>query len=245
MKLHIADSYERASGLAAAEVCRLVQAQPEAVLCFAAGDTPRLAYSLIVQKAREEQIDFSRITFIGLDEWVGIPPENEGSCHYFLQENLIRPLGLMPAQVHLFDALSRDLSAETERLNQAVAHAGGLDLILVGIGMNGHIGFNEPGIPFDSYAHVVELEAFTQEVGQKYFRTQTVLNQGITLGLRHLTEAKQAILIANGLKKAEIVRQAIEGPVSPDVPASVMRLHPGGLFLIEREAASALHSSPA
>jgi 6-phosphogluconolactonase/glucosamine-6-phosphate isomerase/deaminase len=157
-----------------------------------------------------------------------------------LQENIIKPLNLQPEQVHLFNALTVDLPAEVEKTNILVLSLGGIDLMLVGIGMNGHIGFNEPGASFTSYAHITRLDEFTQQVGQKYFKSATELKQGITLGLKHLLEAKRAILIANGSKKASIIKQVLEGEISEQLPASIMRTHRNGLFLIDQEAASLL-----
>lgn len=242
MKLHIADNYQSLSEMAANEIIEMVKAKPGAILSLAGGDTPKLTYALTAQKAREEKIDFSRITFIALDEWVGIPPGNEGSCHFFLQQNIIEPLNLSPRQVHLFDALSPDLPNEVKKFNELITASGGIDLMLVGIGMNGHIGFNEPGASSDSYAHITPLDAFTQEVGQKYFKSATVLTQGITLGLKHLQEAKRVILLANGTKKAFIVQQMLEGEISEELPASIVRTHSNSLVLVDQEAASRLRA---
>src|SRR5688572_19733676 len=158
MQLKIFDSYTAMSHQLATNIIELVKQNNAAVLCLAAGDTPKLAYELIVEKAGSSRISFNHCTFIGLDEWVGIPPENEGSCHYFLKKNLFDPLNIRPAQVHLFDALSGNLEKECIQMNKVIASAGGIDCMVVGIGMNGHIGFNEPGVPFDLPVHVVNLD---------------------------------------------------------------------------------------
>lgn len=234
-KDHISLSMETAG-----RIIQLVKNKPGAVLCLAAGDTPRLAYSLLAEKAFATQIDFSACTFIGLDEWIGIPPSNQGSCHYFLQTNLFLPLGIHSSQINLFDALSRDLPAECRKMDDTVRKKGGIDLMLVGVGMNGHIGFNEPGVAVNLYAHVISLDETTQRVGQKYFTESTTLQKGITLGLQHLLDSRNTILIASGTKKAEIIRKALEGPVTTQVPASVMRKHESGLVMLDRDAASQL-----
>jgi len=117
----------------------------------------------------------------------------------------------------------------------------GLDLIVVGVGMNGHIGFNEPGVSFDLYCHVIDLDETTQSVGQKYFKTTTTLKKGITLGLKHLTESKKAILIANGTKKADVIKAIVEGPVDPKMPASIMKEHNKGWIVIDEGAAGKLN----
>lgn len=240
MQLNIYKDYEALSQHVADEIIRLVKSKPEAVICLASGDTPRLTFNLMTKKAADDKIDFTRCTFIGLDEWVGIPPENEGSCHYFLHHHVFGPLHISANHIHLFNALSKDLEQECRQMDRIIAAKGGIDLILVGVGMNGHIGFNEPGVSPDHYAHVVELEEATRTVGQKYFRHHTSLSYGISLGLNHLLEARKAIMIANGTKKADVIRRALEEDITPSLPASIMRKHANGLVMLDEGAASAL-----
>ena len=245
MQVQIFENYDTLSDQLADRIIALVKKNPASVLCLAAGDTPRLAYQLISKKANTQKIDFTKCTFIGLDEWVGIPPENEGSCHFFLQANLFEPLSIGAAQVHLFDALTPNLEEACRQMDAIITKAGGIDCMVVGIGMNGHIGFNEPGVDFSLRSHVIHLDENTRQVGQKYFAQKTRLEKGITLGLQHLLQSKEAILIANGKKKAEIIRLAIESPVQSSVPASIMQTHPNGWVMIDKEASSLLqkHSS--
>jgi glucosamine-6-phosphate isomerase len=233
MQLSVYQDYETLSRHAADEIIRQAHQKPDAVLCLAAGDTPRRTYEILVDRAKQEVIDFSRCTFVGLDEWVGVPPDNEGSCSWFLHRHLFTPLSISKSQIHLFDALSLDLEAECNKMNETVRTRGGIDLMLVGIGMNGHIGFNEPGASVDSYAHVIDLDSTTRTVGQKYFKQQTSLSRGITLGLRHLLEARRVILIASGDRKAKIMKQTLEGPVTPDVPATIIRNHPDSIVMLD------------
>ncbi len=238
MQLQIYKDYTALSAATASEIISLLKQKPTAVICLASGDTPRLTCQLLVQKGLEEKIDFSRFSFIGLDEWVGIPPENEGSCRYFFETLLIKPLKLSPSQVHLFDALSTDLENECKKMDALIAEKGGIDLMIVGIGMNGHIGFNEPGVSFSNYAHVIDLDDTTISVGQKYFKGPVHLKQGITLGLKHLMNSKQAILIANGTKKAGVIEQAIAGGVSNLFPATIIQQHANGFVIVDEEAAA-------
>lgn len=240
MQLNIYKDYAALSSQAADEIIGLLKSKPDAVLCLAAGDTPRLTYSLLAKKATQQNVEFSRCTFIGLDEWVGIPPQNEGSCHFFLQNQLFGPLHISPAQIHLFDALSEDLDKECETMDKIIAEKGGIDLMLVGVGMNGHIGFNEPRVSFENYSHVTELDETTQSVGQKYFTQSTALKKGITLGLKHLIEARRVLLIANGIKKAEVMRKAMNEEININMPASIIRGHEQGIVMIDEEAASLL-----
>ena len=132
------------------------------------------------------------------------------------------------------------MQKECTEMDNFIKEHGRIDLIIVGVGRNGHIGFNEPDASFEQYSHVIELHETTQTVGQKYFREETVLNHGITLGLQHLIEARKAVLIANGERKAEVIKEAIEGEISPKMPASIMRKHDNSEMIIDKEAASLL-----
>jgi glucosamine-6-phosphate isomerase len=238
MQLTIFSDYSAMSAAVAAEIIELIKNKPGAVLCLASGETPKLGCKLAAERAVHEQVDCSKITFIGLDEWVGISPENEGSCRFFFETLFIRPVGLAPSQTFLFNALSSDLQQECTNMDKLIADKGGIDLMIVGIGMNGHIGFNEPGVSFDKYSHVIDLDDTTKSVGQKYFKESMVLNRGITLGLKHLMESKKAIVIANGSKKADVVKRAVNEKVSNQFPATIIQQHPNGFVMVDQEAAA-------
>jgi glucosamine-6-phosphate isomerase len=240
MQLKIYKDHQSMSDAAADEIVRLIKNKPDAVLCLASGDTPRLTCKLFAEKTQQEKLDLTHITFIGLDEWVSISPDNEGSCRYFFQHELFDKLDLSPGQVHLFDALSSNLGKECSQMDEVIFDKGGIDLMIVGIGMNGHIGFNEPGVPFDTYSHVADLDNTTTSVGQKYFKTAMTLQQGITLGLKHLQEAKKVLLIANGAKKADVIKKTVEGKVTTSFPASIMQKHANGFVMVDEEAAAFL-----
>lgn len=241
MTTRIFPDHETLSQQAAKEIIEAVKANPRAVLCLAAGDTPTRAYALLASIANNENVDFSKCSFVGLDEWVGITPDNEGSCHFYLHKNLFRPMEIHPSQIHLFDALAKDLDKECRTMNNIIREKGGIDLMLVGVGMNGHVGFNEPGVVADQHAHVVDLDSTTQSVGQKYFKESTALRQGITLGLQDFMESRKAILMASGTRKAEIIRAALEGPATTQIPASVIRRHPHGVAMLDEGAAAMLN----
>jgi glucosamine-6-phosphate isomerase len=240
MKLQIEKDYAALSHSTALAIIDQVKRKPGSVLCLAAGDTPRLAYTLLSELAKKDKVDFSRCSFAGLDEWVGIPPENEGSCQYFLRTLLFGPLNIQDDQVHVFNALSVDLSKECTDMDRFIRDKGGIDLMVVGVGRNGHIGFNEPGVDFNRHSHVIDLDDTTQSVGQKYFKENTSLKKGITLGLKHLLEARSAIMIANGIKKAEVIKSALEGEITNQMPASIMRRHQNGEVIIDEQAGSLL-----
>ena len=243
MKITIEETYDSMSLRAAKQVIELVKAKPDALICIAAGHTPELTCDLIAQIAKKENIDFSHCFFVSLDEWVGIPPENEGSCQYFLKNFLFNPLHISAKNIHVFNSMADDMRKECTDMDNFISQHGGIDLILVGVGRNGHIGFNEPGMIFEEYSHVIELDETTQTVGQKYFREQTKLTHGITLGLQHLIEARKAVLIASGEKKAEVMKEAIEGEISIMMPASIMRKHANGEIILDKAAAALLSRS--
>lgn len=216
----------------------LVKNKPNATLILTSGDTPVLTYKKIVELAQSS--DFEQVTVVGLDEWVGIPATSEGSCRYIVEENLLKPLGMNPAQYTFFDSMSSDLQSECKRVDDLLFSKGGADLIIVGVGVNGHIGLNEPGYSFENYCHVSELADVTISIGQKYFKENTPLTQGITIGLKHLLEAKTAILIATGERKAEVLKQTFEQEPSMGLPSTVFKLHSNAFVWIDNAAAKLL-----
>ncbi|MBO0929595.1 glucosamine-6-phosphate deaminase [Fibrella aquatilis] len=204
-------------------IANLIRQKPDAVLCLASGDTPTETYRILASMVQSGDLDLSRCRFIGLDEWVGFGPTDVGSCGYLVYRDLFTPAQIRSEQITYFDAKATDLQAECARVDDAIADFGKLDLLLVGIGMNGHIALNEPGTPFSLRCHVVQLAQSTIDVGQKYFTKPTPLSQGITLGLQHLAEARDVILMASGPRKAAVVQQALTGPVTEQLPASIMQ----------------------
>jgi len=236
----IFDSPEILAQSAASKILNLVSTKPRAVICIASGDTPRLTNKYIAEGARTRQIDFSQVQFISLDEWVGIPATNTGSCYYFLEETIFEPLKIPAAHIHFFNSTASDLAAECERINQIIIQLGGIDCLVVGIGMNGHIGFNEPGTSSNLSAHVIELDPVTQQVGQKYFSASTPLKKGITLGLAQFMQSRMALLLATGTKKALIIKKALAENVSVAIPASLIQQHRNAFVLLDKQAAGLL-----
>ncbi|NEU66280.1 glucosamine-6-phosphate deaminase [Spirosoma agri] len=221
---------------AAEHIAEIINRKPDALLCVASGDTPIETYHRFVALVQAGKVDVSQCTFVGLDEWVGFGPEDVGSCSYYIYRDLFKPLNLRPEQMHIFDAKSADLAAECKRTDALIRSRGGLDLLLVGMGMNGHIALNEPGTPFNLGCHVVELAESTKTVGQKYFEQETELTQGITIGLRHLAEARDVVLMVSGEKKAPMLRQALTGPITEQVPASIVQTRPNARVWVDEAA---------
>jgi glucosamine-6-phosphate isomerase len=238
MEIRICGDYEDMSVQVAEFIADYVNRKPEAVLCFPAGETPGGTFRRLIEFVRDGRLDLSRCTFIGLDEWVGMDRFDDGSCKGFMYDKLFTPLSIPESNIYFFDACSEDLERECERMNRIIAAKGGIDLLYVGLGMNGHIGLNEPGSDLNSYSHVVELDAVTKTVGQKYFTEKTSLDKGITLGMKHLLEAETALLAVSGAKKAAIVKEVVRGGATNRVPGSILQMHANGYLYLDRGAAS-------
>ena len=238
MELKKYKDYHELSEAAAAMIIDCVKNKPEALLCFATGESPKLAYEIVADRAVKERVDFGQCFIIGLDEWMGVPPANTGSCHWFLHEYLFNPIGIDASQVHLFNAFGNE-SDECKKMNKLIA-ANGIDLMVVGVGMNGHIGFNEPGTDVNSLGHLATLDEITKTVGQKYFQDKVETGKGFTVGLRQVMEAETLVMMANGKKKAPVIKRAVEENVGTNFPATLIQQHKNAFLMIDDEAASEL-----
>ncbi|MCF0070327.1 glucosamine-6-phosphate deaminase [Dyadobacter sp. CY261] len=236
-KIDIYPNYAMMSYAAAERVIDLMNHKPEAVICFPSGSTPKGMFDALVAASQKGRVDFGRCVFIGLDEWIGLGAGDDGSCRDLLDRDFLKPIGLRDAQIVFFDGKALDPQAECNRVNKIVESLGGLDLIVLGVGMNGHLALNEPGTSWDTYAHISELDTITKEVGQKYFNQPTVLTRGITVGIRHILEARSAILLASGSAKAPVIERALAFPVSKDFPATVLQNHLSADFILDADAA--------
>lgn len=240
MLLKIFKDYLQLSEYAADGMLQLLKETPKAVICLASGDSPKLTCELFVKMAKEKKIDISKFFFVGLDEWVGLSPNTKGSCRNDFEKRIIEPLSLSSSQCHFFNGQAENLIQECILMDKIIKDKGGIDLMIVGIGMNGHIGFNEPGVDFNLLSHVINLDETTVSVGQKYFTETVTLSKGITLGLKHLMQTKKVMLLANGRKKAEVIKKTVEGEVTANLPASIMQTHTNGFILLDEEAGSLL-----
>lgn len=236
--LQIYKNYNELSAAAAQEMIAVIKPPKPVLICLATGDTPKLAYKLLCEKIIQENISLAHCTFIGLDEWIGIAPENKGSCHYFLHQHIFSPLNIPASKIHLFNAFADDLEKECRAMDKLIGLHGGIDLIVAGVGMNGHIGFNEPGTSAEAKSHVVQLSDITTSVGQKYFEKKESLRLGITIGLAQVLFAKTILLMANGVHKATIMKEVLDGEISEKVPASLVRRADNAILFLDEAAAS-------
>ncbi|WP_239253550.1 glucosamine-6-phosphate deaminase [Listeria ilorinensis] len=220
----------------AARIAEHLERKPDSLICIAGGDTPKRTMQEMIRMHQAGEVDFSKAYFVGLDEWVGLGRETHGSCVQTLYDGLFEPLELRAEQICFFDGKATDLKAECARINTFIAERGGIDFILLGVGMNGHIGFNEPGIEPDQDAHIVPLDSVTKEVMSKYFETDLPLTQGISLGMRQILAAQEIIVIATGAKKADIMHQvAVEAPTA-EIPATLLKPAQAATFYLDEAA---------
>jgi glucosamine-6-phosphate deaminase len=240
VRLRVLPDYESMSAAAAQIVAGKVREKPEAVFLLPTGTTPLGMYERLVRLHQEQGLSFSRATFFNLDEYLGLPPDHPASYHVYMEENFYTLVDADPARIHVPDGSAPDPEAECERYEAAIREAGGVDLCVLGIGRNGHIGFNEPGAPFDSRTRVVRLSESTRRVNASDFEEGKVPERAITVGMATIFEAREVLLLASGANKARAVAVAIEGEISDAVPASMLRRHPNTTFLLDQEAAAAL-----
>lgn len=240
MKTFIHKNYDEMCRATADIIVNQIKQKPDSLICLTSGDTPAGVYRLLVQYAKEGKVDFSKTWFVGLDEWVGMDKNDAGSCTNFLYETFFTPANIDPSRMMVFDAKAADLDSSCVAMNGFIKEHGPLSIMLVGIGMNGHIGLNEPGADFNSYAHHSPLDPITVEVGQKYFAGETKLTEGISLGLKHLQESGIPILLASGSKKAPIIAKALQGEVTNQVPASIFQTLSHGYVILDEDASRIL-----
>lgn len=240
MDIKILPDYEQMSRQAARDLVLLLKDKANPLICTASGHSPAGLYRELAREIRQQGADISSWRFVGLDEWAGMNDQDPGSCSYDLQELLFKPLGISKEQVCLFDGRAAEREAECRRVEDFLQASGGIEVAILGIGLNGHIGMNEPGTDPAARVHVSDIAPLTQQTGQKYFAAPQDLSLGLTLGLANLLEARQVYLLANGAHKAEIICQAITAAASPDLPAALLQQHPHATFYLDQEAASLL-----
>ncbi|MCS2163833.1 glucosamine-6-phosphate deaminase [Scandinavium sp. H11S7] len=240
MKTFISPDYSQLCQAVAQNVIHCVNAKPDALICIAGGDTPLGVFAALVDAQKQGRVDFSRTQFLGLDEWLGLGKADKGSCREMVWHHFFDKLTLREEQICFFDGLTANPQTECQRVDGYIAQHGPIDCIVLGIGMNGHIGFNEPGASPDNTCHVIDLDDVTQAVSVKYFDTPREVKQGISLGLKTILAAKNIVLMASGEKKAAIVAQTVNHPASRDIPSTLVKTVPQASLYVDSAAASAL-----
>lgn len=237
MRIYKAKDYEEMSRKAAGIVSAQIIMKPDCVLGLATGSTPVGLYKQLIEWYRNGDLDFSGVRTVNLDEYKGISRENDQSYYYFMHQNLFDHVNIPAGNTHLPDGMEPDSEKECRRYEELIQSMGSVDLQLLGIGHNGHIGFNEPADAFDKLVHCVNLTQSTIEANKRFFASaKEVPRQAYTMGIQTIMRSKKILIIANGEGKADIVRDAFFGPITPMVPASVLQLH-NDVTLVADEAA--------
>ncbi len=239
MEILLCKDYEQLSRTAAEFVQREIEQNPRCVLGLATGSTPLGLYRELAALHRQG-LDFSSVTTFNLDEYLGLGPDHPASYCRYMQENLFQHINVPPENIHIPDGQAENPDQECWDYERRMAAAGGIDLQILGIGHNGHIGFNEPGTPFGQTTHVVDLDERTIEANARFFGhdLSQVPRRAISMGIKSIMRARKIVLLASGSGKADAVAAAAEGPVTPDLPASVLQLHPQAAVLVDAEAGS-------
>jgi glucosamine-6-phosphate isomerase len=237
VKQVIYNDYRELSVKTAEMIAGIVTDKPNALLCFPAGETSVGTFKHLIELNKTTKISFRQCKIVGLDEWASLGKMKNENCFSFLKKNLFSHIDYSDKNLCFFDGESDDLVHECRKTDKFIKENGPIDMILLGAGMNGHLGLNEPGTSFDLYSHIVDLDKTTKIVGQKYFSEKVNLSAGVTLGIKHIMEAKIAILQLNGSRKAEIARRLIDSEISPEFPVSVIKSHLNSYLLLDKDAA--------
>ncbi len=241
MEFIISETYEEMSREAADVVETVMDEIPSCVLGLATGSTPIGMYACLVEDCKEGKTSFADVTTFNLDEYVGLPGTHDQSYRYFMDENLFDSVDIDKARTNLPDGCAADPQAMCVAYEMAIEEAGGIDIQVLGLGHNGHIGFNEPADDFPVCTHPVDLTESTINANSRLFNSaDEVPRQAVTMGIGTIMKARKVIVLANGSGKADIVKQAFTGPVVPQVPASVLQLHPDVTVVLDAEAAAKL-----
>jgi glucosamine-6-phosphate deaminase len=242
MNFRIVDSKEKMGRVAADIFCGLIARRPDCVLGLATGSTPVPLYAEFVRRCKAGEVDFSRVRTVNLDEYVGLGPEHPQSYRYFMQQQLFDHINIDPRNTRLPDGLAEDPGAACEAYDGQIMRWGGIDMQLLGIGHNGHIGFNEPGTAFTLKTHVVQITRRTRLANARFFGgdPEKVPARAVTMGIGNIMGARSIVLLVSGESKADILCRTLTGDVTPRVPASVLQLHPDVTVIADREAAAAM-----
>lgn len=236
MNYQIFPTYQKLCHQITEEIVQLIREKPKALLCIAAGHTSLGVFSQLLQRVQAENLDLSQLSFVSMDEWIDMNDQTPGSCGDFLRQNFLDHTEIEPRNICLFDGTAADTEQECKRVNQFIQQRGGLDYLVLGLGMNGHLALNEPGSSFSSRCRVVALDSVTQKVGQKYFSATAQLKGGITLGIADFLQSRRAVLMVSGQEKQSILQQVLGQEPSERLPATAIKIHPNSALYVDQAA---------
>ena len=237
MKVIKVKNYEELSRTAATIIAGVILTKPDCILGLATGSSPVGTYDQLAAMYKEGILDFSHVKSVNLDEYVGLDGSNDQSYRYFMNENLFNHVNIDKANTNVPNGKADNMDEEALRYEALIESLGGIDMQLLGIGNNGHIGFNEPSDAFDKITHEVKLTDSTIQANARFFETiDDVPKTAISMGIGTIMKAKKVVLIANGPKKADIIYETCFGPITPNVPASALQMHPDATIIVDEEA---------
>lgn len=244
MRILLEPDYEGMSLRVARLVAAEIRSNPQLVLGLATGSTPLGVYQHWKTWTKRQELSFADVTTFNLDEYVGLSPEHPQSYHQFMKTQLFEEIDVSPVRTHLPNGAAEDVARQCAEYDQLILEAGGIDVQLLGIGHNGHIGFNEPGEAFGVGTHVVQLQESTRQANARFFEhPEDVPRAAVTMGLRSIMNTRMIVLLASGADKADAVYRALLGPVTPEMPASILQMHPNCLVILDYAAAAKLPES--
>lgn len=241
MRILVCKNYDEMSKKAAQMILSQVTLKPNSVLGLATGSTPVGMYKQLVKMYNDKQIDFSEISTFNLDEYYNLPKESNQSYDYFMKENLFNYINIPKENINIPNGMAKDVEVECERYDKSIKDCGGVDIQVLGIGHNAHIGFNEPTINFERGTHLVDLKQSTIEANARFFdKEENVPKKAITMGTGSIFKARKIMLLACGESKAQAIYNTVYGKVVPEVPASILQFHNDIVLILDEEAASKL-----
>lgn len=241
MRVIVVKDQQEMGRRAADLITAVMEAKPHFVLGLATGSTPVPLYKELIRRHKQEGLDFSTVITFNLDEYVGLQPTHDQSYRYFMDAQLFNHININKKCTHVPNGVAEDLDAECELYEEMIEDVGGIDYQVLGIGSNGHIGFNEPGTSLNSRTHVTDLTESTIRDNARFFsRKEDVPTRAVTMGIGTVLDAERVVLLANGANKARAIKAALEGPVSVICPASALQLHPSVTFVITEDCAQDL-----
>ena len=239
MRLIRAKDYAEVSRKAGQIIAAQIQLKPDCVLGLATGSSPVGTYQELIAKYQQGELDFSQVKTINLDEYVGLTADHDQSYAYFMRTNLFDHVNIDPKNCNIPNGMNPDAAAECARYDAIVDGFGGADLQLLGLGPNGHIGFNEPGEAFVPGTNLVDLTPSTIDANQRFFaKREDVPTQAYTMGIGSIMKAKRVLLVVNGKGKAQAVKDCFFGPIKPQAPGSILQLHPDFILVADEDALS-------
>lgn len=241
MRIIVVDNYEEMSKKAAAMVASQIILKPDSVLGLATGDTPLGMYKELIDLYKRKEIDFTEVKSFNLDEYIGLSQNNNQSYNFYMKDNFFKYINIKTENVNIPRGTVEDIEKECSHYEKKIKESGGIDIQVLGIGVNGHIGFNEPDINFEAETHMVRLDEKTIESNSRFFNCiEEVPTTAISMGIKTIMHSKKVVLLASGESKAEAIYKTVNGKITPDLPASVLQLHNDATLILDKAAASKL-----